>query len=167
MDGRRDKQDIDVLQTKMLFCENGIAWVQKTLAQNVQNIATIGSYRFNKIRLARKNREVLISVNGVDRFDGNAFDVEGSSGLWDDQPFRGDGDSRSPLEARAGQHERRMATLCQCLDSRDIAVITVLMTDKRDIQLICEFPWLYDRGRDLVRGAQVEIDTNEDFVCFD
>ena len=46
-------------------------------------------------------------------------------------------------------------------------VVAVLMADKRNVQLICEFLRLDDRRRDFVRGAQVKVNTNEYFVCFD
>src|SRR5690349_1765863 len=89
----------------MLFRQHGVAGVKEALAQYRKNIPAVEPYLVDKIRLASENREVLVAVYRVNRFDSNPFDVERLSGVRHNDAILWDFEFLGRLQTWARQHK--------------------------------------------------------------
>ena len=92
--------------------------MKEASAQNRQHIPATVSDGLDEVRFASENREVLISMDGMDRVDAEAVEFKGKAGLGDDEPIGSDDSVTNLGEALPGKHKAGVAGPGEGLDGR-------------------------------------------------
>jgi hypothetical protein len=151
----------------MLLSQDGVSRVKEALAQYRKNIAAVEAYLVDEIGLARENRELLIAVYRVNRLDPNPFNVERLSRVRHDDAVLRDSEFRDCLQAGTRQHKSAAVLTGDRPDRRGVAVISMMVSDERYIDLTRDLIARDWRRSDLHRRAEVEVDTNQHAVGLD
>ena len=141
--------------------------MEKTLSLDVEDVAAIVGDRFHEIRLAREHRKLLVAVDGVNRLHMDALEVKRVQGLGHYDSFGRDVQLRDFLEARARQDKRALGALRQRCNSRNVAVIAVMVRGKSGVEFSNQV-LRGDRWRPgLFLCAEIQVDADKKVVLLD
>ena len=101
------------------------------LSTDVQNVTAILPHRFDKVRLACKDGELLVAMDRMDRLNANALRFKWLQRFGDDESFLRNLDLGDALQARLRENERCARAGRKRPNCRDVAMIAVMVRYKR------------------------------------